>query len=235
MTDENAIGLLRWIDPITGESCQRFLYEGETLSIGRGTQADIQIPEQHVSRLHARLRYDSGMFVIEDLESANGTFVGDEQITEAYPLMAGDTIRLFVPLLEYRAVVDDKEQEAPASFKLEEMATAPVPHLQAGEACLVIVNGTQSHQIVPLIAQEVTIGRAVTNAQWDILIEDASISRPHCRLEKRKEDWWIFDLGGTNGTFINEQTAVDPKAGYRLTNGDMITLGLIQLRFHHNV
>ena len=52
--------------------------------------------DKGVSRLHARLRRQDKSFVIEDLDSANGTFVNGHSLAnqEAYPLKNGDEIRL---------------------------------------------------------------------------------------------------------------------------------------------
>ncbi|MBT4174979.1 FHA domain-containing protein [archaeon] len=47
------------------------------LLIGRGRQADIQVLDGKVSRVHARLAYnpDIGLFTIRDLGSSNGTII----------------------------------------------------------------------------------------------------------------------------------------------------------------
>ena len=47
-----------------------------------------------MSRLHARLRPASGGVVLEDLQSANGTFVNDKRIFGAKRLVGGETIRI---------------------------------------------------------------------------------------------------------------------------------------------
>ncbi len=52
--------------------------------------------EKGVSRLHAKIRRQDKSFVIEDLDSANGTFVNGYSLTheESLPLHNGDEIRL---------------------------------------------------------------------------------------------------------------------------------------------
>src|SRR5579871_5308745 len=98
---------LTWDDPQNGQTMELTMPEGATISIGRQEGNDICIKEQHVSRQHAVIKYYEGMFVITDMGSANGVFVNDQRLTSAYPLVAGDEIRLYVPLLHFAALVAD--------------------------------------------------------------------------------------------------------------------------------
>lgn len=74
---------------------QRFgLYADETLTIGRDpARADIVLNDPTVSALHARIRYENERFVIYDLGSTNGTFLGDYRL-DRQPLVEGDELRL---------------------------------------------------------------------------------------------------------------------------------------------
>jgi pSer/pThr/pTyr-binding forkhead associated (FHA) protein len=48
--------------------------------IGRGFDNDIVISDESISRRHARLTITGGNVFLEDLNSANGVFVGQERI-----------------------------------------------------------------------------------------------------------------------------------------------------------
>ncbi|MCE9635016.1 MAG: FHA domain-containing protein [Planctomycetes bacterium] len=48
--------------------------------------AQIVVPHQSVSSKHAKIKFDGGRFLIEDLGSANGTFLGGVRISAATPL-----------------------------------------------------------------------------------------------------------------------------------------------------
>ncbi len=48
--------------------------------VGRYPTNDIVIPDPYVSRRHARIFYKDGEWYIEDLDSTNGTIVGNEDI-----------------------------------------------------------------------------------------------------------------------------------------------------------
>ena len=63
------------------------------LTIGRLSGNDIQVPSQRVSRLHAKIRWDNGVWLIEDAESLNG-LVYQGQLVERLPLKNGDRIHV---------------------------------------------------------------------------------------------------------------------------------------------
>ncbi|MEV4493062.1 FHA domain-containing protein [Micromonospora coxensis] len=62
--------------------------------IGRTPDADIVVPDPHLSRRHAEVRLTDAGAVLTDLGSTNGTWLNDRRITGAEPLADGDVIRL---------------------------------------------------------------------------------------------------------------------------------------------
>jgi pSer/pThr/pTyr-binding forkhead associated (FHA) protein len=62
------------------------------ISVGRGEQADVQIDDNEMSRVHFVIAHKAGNFVITDQKSTNGTFVNGQRITEA-TLAPDDKIR----------------------------------------------------------------------------------------------------------------------------------------------
>src|SRR5581483_660778 len=58
--------------------------------IGRATECQIQTQDAMVSRRHARIFWD-GNYLIEDLGSSNGVYVGNDKVTRA-PIRPGDTV-----------------------------------------------------------------------------------------------------------------------------------------------
>jgi ATP-binding cassette, subfamily B, bacterial len=64
-----------------------------TLSVGRLSSNDVQVPSQRVSRLHARIYEENGTWVIEDAESLNGLVYQGQRI-DRLVLNNGD--RIFV-------------------------------------------------------------------------------------------------------------------------------------------
>jgi hypothetical protein len=67
-------------------------FRANQLTIGRGRENDVQIRnDSKVSRRHCRIVCDGTAAFIEDLGSANGTFVRDEQVVRQ-PLFGGEPI-----------------------------------------------------------------------------------------------------------------------------------------------
>ncbi len=83
--------LLRWTD-VEGATLEHELSQGE-LILGRSSSCGLVLPDQKISRQHARLRLDGQSVLIEDLGSRNGTFVNSERV-ESADLRVGDEIRL---------------------------------------------------------------------------------------------------------------------------------------------
>jgi pSer/pThr/pTyr-binding forkhead associated (FHA) protein len=207
---------LQWEDPNNHQRREFLLTEGATATIGRSSNNDIQIAEQHVSRQHAVVSYRDGIFMINDLGSSNGTFVNDNQVTEPFPLFAGDEIKLFVPIIKFLAV--DISEPLPDNSTIIK-ATNP-----GGQGSLIVTNGPQEGQTIPLLLNRITIGRATTTATWEVLLQDPSVSRPHARLEKKEVGWILTDLGSSNGTKLNSKT-VEANQSVNLRDGDTIELG----------
>lgn len=63
-------------------------------TLGRKPGNDIEINDDGASRAHAEIYCESGMIVITDLDSTNGTFVNRERITKPRTLQPGDQIRI---------------------------------------------------------------------------------------------------------------------------------------------
>ncbi len=69
--------------------------------IGRGTEADIRLPDTGVSRKHVDVVLDGGVATVEDLGSTNGTLVNGRRVSRQ-PLSDGDVIRIGHSVLVYR-------------------------------------------------------------------------------------------------------------------------------------
>ncbi|MDJ0764587.1 MAG: ATP-binding cassette domain-containing protein [Myxococcota bacterium] len=65
-----------------------------TLRIGRAHENDHVIDHPLVSKHHARLTAEGDGYLLEDLESANGTFVNGEKITAPVKIGRGDTFQI---------------------------------------------------------------------------------------------------------------------------------------------
>ena len=67
---------------------------------------------------------------------------------------------------------------------------------------LVMRVGPSPGKTYPLTLNEIIIGRDIS---CDIVINDAEISRNHCKLVLQGDSYWVEDLGSTNGTHVNDR------------------------------
>ncbi len=81
--------------------CGRHLYRRV---FGRDPELELFLDAPDVSRRHARIRVAGDEATIEDLESKNGTFVGDRRLGPATRLADGDSIRVGSVRLTFTAV-----------------------------------------------------------------------------------------------------------------------------------
>ncbi len=75
--------------PLAGRS---YRFHQDVTTIGRTNGNDFVISGRTVSRRHARLWFDNGRWYLEDLQSANGTFVNGNRIYQVVMLNDGDVI-----------------------------------------------------------------------------------------------------------------------------------------------
>jgi DNA-binding response OmpR family regulator len=92
MSEQKEAALLLWME---GEEIKaRWLLSKPVTSIGRWEDNDIVIDDRWISRHHARIRREKDQYILEDLDSKNGTVVNGQRIFEPVPLTDGDEIQL---------------------------------------------------------------------------------------------------------------------------------------------
>lgn len=62
--------------------------------IGRGEEADLILLDPEISRMHARFKRHEEHYIIEDLRSANGTWINGAKVDGRQLLLPGDRLRL---------------------------------------------------------------------------------------------------------------------------------------------
>ncbi len=75
------------------EAGREFVFEQESVTIGRSSDCDVVLYDPGVSRRHARIFAEGDAFFVEDLGSSNGTKLNGELAQKA-PLQDGDAITL---------------------------------------------------------------------------------------------------------------------------------------------
>ena len=88
-------GCLVLIYPPGAEIGKKFPLERSEVVVGRGTDCDIQVDRDSVSRRHARFFRDpgNGAWSIQDMGSTNGSYVNDIQV-QSQALCDGDLVKI---------------------------------------------------------------------------------------------------------------------------------------------
>jgi len=85
---------------VDGPGTKHVLAQGSNV-LGRGTEADIRLPDTGVSRKHADVQLAGGTVTVEDLGSTNGTLVNGRRVG-SQQLADGDVLRIGHSVLVYR-------------------------------------------------------------------------------------------------------------------------------------
>ncbi len=84
-----------------GERVREYRLGSDAMVLGRLAGSDVEIADPGASRRHAEIRLDGDDYVLEDLNSTNGTLVNDSQVSR-HVLRTGDRITIGRTVLEFR-------------------------------------------------------------------------------------------------------------------------------------
>ena len=147
--------------------------EPGVIRIGRSPESDIVLDYPMISWEHARIIERNGQFILEDLNSRNGTAINELQnrITQA-ALLPEDDVYL-------------------GSFKI------PAARLLSDRR---VVVGEAAFQAVTFARDSMIVGR---DPQCELPIDHPMVSWHHARLARTSEGTTVEDLGSLNGTFVD--------------------------------
>ena len=214
--------------PAEGE--ERTLAPGRVLTLGRSEEADFTIADTRISRIHCKVECRDGEWVVVDLGSRNGTWVGDKRVKEQVladgaTFLLGRTTPVAVRIRETRAAAPAGRKVVFPARKDAEPAPAPIPspeRLAPLEGPLVGLPGTQLGEF-RVIEQVHPLGRAAffralqPSLNRHVLLEvftENDMSRPGVREALREgvqraspllhpNVLQIFDYGTARGfTFV---------------------------------
>lgn len=98
----------------------------------------------------------------------------------------------------------------------------------ASHAALVVLDGSGSSaargDVFPLLTDSL-IGR---EAGLAVSVDDPHVSARHAELTYRHDQWWLRDLGSSNGTLLNGQPVHSVVA---VRSGDVLQCAAVRLRF----
>jgi len=75
---------------------------GVPITIGRANDATLVVTDDYASSRHARLYAQDGQWIVEDLGSTNGTYLGRTKVTRPMPIPPGVPVRIGKTVIELR-------------------------------------------------------------------------------------------------------------------------------------
>ena len=75
---------------------------GAPVLIGRANDSTLVLTDDYASTRHARISLQDGMWIVEDLGSTNGTYLGQRKLDGPVPMEIGVPLRIGKTVLELR-------------------------------------------------------------------------------------------------------------------------------------
>src|SRR3954471_13790697 len=108
----------------------------------------------------------------------------------------------------------------PAGIPVSEGAGEPMAFVT------IRIKGAEGYTRSALGKDRMVLGRA---SETDLPIKHTSISREHAAFTRDGDDWFIEDLGSSNGSWLNNDKLA---ARTRLAEKDVVKCGKARLTFH---
>ena len=219
-----------------GQAPKALTHESSSRSIiiGREPTCEFQLPLSTVSRQHARILEEDGVYTIEDLGSTHGTQVGDRPLTAGQKrvLRSGDNIVLTRAKITC-TIEEERDDAVPAGEATQAMAARAVQGIlgrlgdakQEGPYLRILVGVGEGSRFVLHGGSEWALGRS---SDCECVLGDANVSRRHAVVKRDWNGFTIHDLGSKNGVLINDRRISRPR---RLRDQDEITIGPMRLVF----
>src|SRR3954467_9020548 len=172
----------------------QYKLKNDQLEVGR-LRGDVQFPEDDkMAPLHARFSVEKDQLFIEDISGVSSVFIG---LIATYTMRDGDIVRMGEQMFRFREKVEAVSSGAARGAPILEMSTT----LDEPVAQLIFVGPDflDTPASLPLNEEEVSFGRSRGTY---IFPEDAFMSRAHCKIYHRGEDFYLEDVGSRNGTFV---------------------------------
>jgi pSer/pThr/pTyr-binding forkhead associated (FHA) protein len=168
---------------------RQFRPSGPVISIGRSTDNNLQLTDERISRHHAQIELLENKPLLTDLGSANGTVLNGTELEPRIPvsLKHGDQIQIS----SFSITLSTEETG-------QQISSAAQPGIKVGSSrpSSLLVTTQSGTTEFSLTGKSITLGRSKEN---DIVIDDASVSRAHARIDKTPQGYVIYDLNSTNG------------------------------------
>ena len=143
------------------------LVPGQSVIIGRAPTNQIVIKDERCSRMHVEVFMSAGQWTLRDLDSRNGTIVGNEMVIGDWTLKPGDVIRIGHTQLVFVHKLSDAFSDSSTLVRRSSPDTAPIEEgpedassvLTTGEPTTITHRRVQTKFLVPGEEEETGISK----------------------------------------------------------------------------
>jgi pSer/pThr/pTyr-binding forkhead associated (FHA) protein len=213
-------------------------------TIGREPNNDIVINNQAISRHHVKISWDKSRYIVEDLNSVNGTFVNENKVARDIlrhkdEILVGKHILVFVN--EEKLPTEKGEDRATSAMEKTFILPKNRPELMAlrtgkkpamaekpseVEGNIAIISGGVDQESIKL-TKRTTVGGKSRMA--DIKLRGFFVGNPAFIISKQPEGFSITHSEGKRMTRVNSEVIEGQR---ELKNGDIITVGATKMQFY---
>jgi pSer/pThr/pTyr-binding forkhead associated (FHA) protein len=230
-----------WIISLQNRVIKRFLInEGDRLTIGRSSEADVVIDNTAISRLHSAIGLRNGIYFLEDLKSLNGTILNGERIETETPFSMEDDVG--IGKFRLRSAGEGEQREAAASIAtamdLDDATVfvtpkgrtvsepAPGHRGKAGKCRLQVIAGNATPTELVLDGRSsIKIGK---DAGADIRLAGWLVAAAQCFIIEKEGRFVIVPQMSWSGTWLNGLRIRDRQT---LRKGDVIGISRVKIKY----
>ena len=213
-----------WALILNDRVIKRFsIAEGQTLTIGRGQDADVTVDNSAISRQHSSLELKGGTYYLTDLYSLNGTRVNGKKIVSAIPIKKKDHLEIGKFILKPAELLTDEEEAGSFSASPENMdqtifvQTKTKPKSTAGQYSLEVIVGHASADKFNLSGNDsIKVG---SGDSCDLIISGLFVAKTQFYITRGQGGYSIVPQSGLRKVYVNGKKTVKE---IRLKKGDLI-------------
>jgi len=217
--------------------------EKELITIGRKPDNDIEIDNLAVSGHHARIFKMEDWFLVEDLNSLNGTFVNGKMIQES-PLKNGDEILIGKHVLKFLSTDVTSSSEPEAVLRKGVVGETMIIDSKVQQEMLAQISKDRSVTGSGEVMGRFTILEGSTDQkEYDLTERMTSIGKESSAKIRLKgffaPKFAAFVNRSKEGYFINPASGKELRVNgevvsgkYRLQDGDIIQVAGVKMHFY---
>lgn len=175
------------------------LIDGEPIMIGRSAENDLKLDQASISGKHARVSFDNGKFIVEDLASTNGTYIDGQKITGSVAVVGGTVFKL---ANETMIICIANKDDLSLLGEMSATKVTPAEEKHVFPIIKTFSELVKTKQKNLLIDSRITIGRDPANEIW---VNSQHVSRKHAQIRRDAAGKVYFIDISSNGVYVRNE------------------------------